>query len=152
MIQIALMKPEHLDSVMEIEDDSFSIPWSRREMEKDMNNPISTYLVVIKNGKVCGYAGMWHVINEGHITNIAVKSEFRRQGLGRMLMEALEAVAKEKEMIGITLEVRMNNTPAQRLYTGFGFRPEGIRKNYYQDTKEDAIIMWKYYEVKERSL
>ena len=87
---------------------------------------------------------MWHVVNEGHIINVAVKEEKRRKGVGALLIKKLIEIALEKEMIGLTLEVRISNTAGQRLYHKFGFKAEGIRRKYYADTGEDAIIMWKY--------
>ncbi len=144
MIRILPMKSEHLDQVMQIEEECFSIPWSRTEFENELINQLAMYFVICEDTEVVGYGGMWHVVTEGHITNIAVKPDKRRKGYGKLLMEKLISVGKKKKMIGLTLEVRMNNTNAQRLYTSYGFKPEGIRKNYYADTKEDAIIMWKY--------
>ena len=107
---------------------------------------MAVYFVAVdeKNNAV-GYAGMWHVVNEGHITNVAVLEQYRREGIGDMLMEALEKKALELEMIGITLEVRISNYGAQKLYTKHGYKPEGFRKKYYTDTNEDAVIMWKYF-------
>jgi len=134
-----------LEQVYEIEVDSFSIPWTKEDLHKDvcMNN-LSIYLVAVSEDKIIGYAGMWHVVNEGHITNIAVSKPYRKVGVGQLLIEGLEHIARQRDMIGITLEVRMNNMPAQRLYMKNGYKVEGIRKNYYADTKEDALIMWKY--------
>ena len=106
---------------------------------------MAIYYVAVENGKVLGYAGMWHVVVEGHITNVGVMEEARCKGIGSMLMEKLIEIGVEKKMYGITLEVRMGNAPAQALYHKYGFKAEGIRKNYYPDTKEDAIIMWKYF-------
>ena len=146
MIEIISMQKEHLDDVYKIEENAFSIPWSKKELEKDaFLNKLSIYLVALYNNEIVGYVGMWHVVNEGHITNIAVKNEYRNQGIGDKLIKELINIAKEKEMIGITLEVRMNNLSAQKLYSKNGFKVEGIRKNYYKDTREDAIIMWKYF-------
>lgn len=150
MIDIVPFRKEHLDKVYDIELDSFSIPWSKNDLERDIfENKLSLYLVALYNGEVCGYAGLWHVVTEGHITNIAVKNEYRNLGVGHMLMKAIEKNCIEKEMTGITLEVRMNNIPAQKLYLKNGFKVEGIRKNYYADTKEDALIMWKYLNIEE---
>ena len=92
---------------------------------------------------------MWHIVNEGHVTNIAVSPDYRRMGIGEKLLKALFDVAEEREMIGITLEVRISNTAAQKMYTKNGFKPEGFRKRYYSDTGEDAVIMWKYFEFYE---
>ena len=96
--------------------------------------------------RIVGYAGMWHVVTEGQITNVAVMDEYRNRKVGSALMEALIKTAEEREMIGITLEVKISNYPAQKLYSKYGFKPEGFRKNYYKDTNEDAIVMWKYFE------
>ena len=145
MIEVAPFKDEYIDSIYEIEVESFSIPWSKQDLYRDaVENNLSIYVVALCDNKPIGYAGMWHVVTEGHITNIAVTPEYRRAGVGQLLMEEIERIAYERQMIGITLEVRMNNTAAQRLYTKNGYIVEGLRKNYYADTKEDALIMWKY--------
>ncbi|KXL54531.1 putative N-acetyltransferase YjcF [Anaerotignum neopropionicum] len=150
MIKIVPMQEEHIDGVLVVEEEAFSIPWTRKDFEREVKeNAMAIYFVAMDGEKVVGYAGMWHVITEGHITNVAVLREYRRQGIGDLLMVSMENAAAEKEMIGITLEVRINNEPAQRLYHKYGFRAEGIRKNYYSDTNEDAVIMWKYYPVYE---
>ena len=144
MIDIHFMKAHHLDEICRIEEDTFSIPWTRGDFENELVNKIAIYIVAVENNSVIGYAGMWHVVNEGHIVNVAVKAENRQQGVGTQLIIRLIEIATEKEMMGLTLEVRMSNTAGQRLYNKFGFRPEGIRKRYYSDTGEDAVIMWKY--------
>jgi len=145
MIEVRRFTPDDLTQVYEIELDSFSIPWTKEDLHRDACvNEMSVYLVATHEGKVVGYAGMWHVVNEGHITNIAVSPEYRKMGIGQRLIEGLEQIAISREMIGITLEVRMNNAAAQGLYMRNGYKVEGIRKNYYADTKEDALIMWKY--------
>ena len=146
MIEIVPMTEEHIDGVVAVEEATFSIPWPRSEFEREIKeNNMAIYYVAVEDGKVVGYAGMWHVVVEGHITNVGVLEETRGKGVGSMLMEKLIEVGIEKKMYGITLEVRMGNAPAQALYHKFGFKAEGIRKNYYPDTKEDAIIMWRYF-------
>lgn len=145
MFEIIPMTVEHIDGVLAVEEATFSIPWTRKDFEREMTeNNLAIYYVAVANGKIVGYAGMWHVITEGHITNVAVLEDYRKQGIGDALMAQLEQVAMEKEMIGITLEVRISNAPAQYLYHKHGYRAEGLRKNYYPDTHEDAVIMWKY--------
>ena len=145
MIELLPMAEAHLDQVYAIECESFAIPWPKEDIRREIDdNPHAYYLVALDGGEVLGYAGMWQVVNEGHITNIAVKAERRRQGVGRLLLQGLIDRAVELEMIGLTLEVRVHNRPAQLLYTQMGFKHEGFRKNYYADTKEDALIMWKY--------
>ena len=145
MADIRYMREEHIDQVYRIETDSFSIPWTRRDFENELKNNLAIYIVALDNNEVIGYAGMWHIVNEGHIVNVAVKEERRRRGVGALMMEKFIEIAHAKEMIGLTLEVRMSNTAAQRLYYKFGFKAEGIRRRYYADTGEDAIIMWKYF-------
>jgi len=145
MFKIVPLQEQHIDDVYTIELESFTIPWSRKSLEKDaLENKMSIYLVALEGEKVVGYAGMWHVVTEGHITNIAVDVNYRKKGIGDMLLTELVKIAINKEMIGITLEVRISNIAAQKLYFKHQFKVEGFRKNYYSDTKEDAIIMWKY--------
>ena len=145
MFEIIPMTVEHIDGVLAVEEATFSIPWTRKDFEREMTeNNLAIYYVAVADGKIVGYAGMWHVITEGHITNVAVLEDYRKQGIGDALMEQLEQVALEKEMSGITLEVRISNAPAQLLFHKHGYRAEGLRKNYYPDTHEDAVIMWKY--------
>lgn len=147
MLEIIQMTGEHIDDVVSIEEACFYIPWTKKDFEKEIyENKMAIYRVARLNGKIIGYAGLWHIINEGHITNVAVLDEYRRQGVGDALVKEFIDIAKQKEMIGITLEVKVTNTGAQKLYTKYGFKPEGFRKNYYEDTKEDAVIMWKYFD------
>jgi ribosomal-protein-alanine N-acetyltransferase len=142
MVEIIPMEARHIDRVYEIELDCFSTPWSRKSFRDELANPTALYLIAVDGEEVLGYAGMWHVINEGHITNVAVRHGNRRQGVGEKLIRGLVGLALKKEMIGLTLEVSMSNAGAQKLYSKLGFKPEGIRKRYY-DTGDDAIIMWK---------
>lgn len=139
------MTTEHIKDVHKIEEDCFYIPWSEKSFYDELTkNKMAIYIVAKENNEIIGYGGMWHVINEGHITNIAVKNEYRRKGIGSKIIDELINIAKEKEMIGITLEVRTSNNIAQNLYKKKGFIIEGIRKEYYDDNKEDAILMWKH--------
>jgi len=136
---------EHIDDIMVVEKLSFKIPWTRESiLEEIKNNKLARYLSAKVNGRVVGYAGMWCVCNEGHITNIAVHPEFRGVGLGTRLMESLIDIAKREGISSLTLEVRKSNIIAQNLYKKFGFEECGIRKSYYADNGEDAIIMWKH--------
>ena len=140
------MNLSHLDKVYAIECQSFAIPWSKNDLRKEIcENKHAIYKVAINNDKIVGYAGMWQVINEGHVTNIAVLESQRRLGVASKLIEALITHAKALDLIGLTLEVRISNEAAINLYKKFGFLPEGIRKEYYADTREDALLMWKYF-------
>ena len=146
-VEITGMDISHLDEVFEIEKYCFVSPWSKDSLRKEIEeNERAAYIVAKHDGRVVGYAGMWHVVNEGHITNVAVGAEHRRRGVGGMLVARLIEIARARGMLGITLEVRISNLHAQRLYSKFGFIPEGFRKEYYDDTHEDAVIMWKYFD------
>lgn len=145
MIEIIRANENHIEGIYSTELDSFSMPWSKEHLRRDMlENKLSIYIVALCDEEVVGYAGMWHVVTEGHITNLAVRSEYRGQGIGSMLVQKIIDISKTKEMHGITLECRISNTIAQQLYKKHGFKHEGLRKHYYTDTKEDAVIMWKH--------
>ena len=151
MILIKPMQHEHIDAVYEIECDCFTTPWSKESFERELAtdmpptfNIIALLYEPFQEPKVVGYAGMWHIVNEGHITNVAVHGRHRRKGIAAMLLCRLVDIAKQHEMIGLTLEVRVSNHAAQALYEQFGFVSEGLRKGYYADTGEDAIVMWKH--------
>lgn len=145
MIEFEFMKSKHVDEVMKIEEASFTTPWTRSSILEEINkNKMAIYIVALEEGKVVGYGGMWHVINEGHITNIAVDENYRGRGVASSIIDKLTEIAMEKDMIGLTLEVRVSNEAARRLYGKNGFKMEGIRKEYYSDNMEDALIMWKY--------
>lgn len=141
-ITIAPMELWDIDGVMEIEYASFAIPWSREAFEEELtNNKHAIYIVAKQDNKVIGYGGMWKVLEEGHITNIAVHPDFRRMRVGYAIVEALTQIAKNKGIDSMTLEVRENNIAAQGLYRKFGFEVVGRRKKYYADNNEDALIM-----------
>ena len=144
-IKAVIMERSHLEEVCGIEQEAFSVPWSKEEMFRDFELPHSVYFVALdENGRPVGYANLWHIINEGHINNIAVSEPYRRRGVGSALIEAMLEEAVKREMIGLTLEVREGNRAAMALYHKYGFKAEGYRKNYYKETKEDAVIMWKH--------
>ncbi|OPX42948.1 ribosomal-protein-alanine N-acetyltransferase [Ruminiclostridium hungatei] len=144
-IEVVRMTQEHLDGVMTIENLSFKIPWSRNAFIDEMTtNDMAVYVVAVSGKKIIGYGGLWRILDEGHITNIAVHPEFRRCGAGCRIMDELLKLCRENGILSLTLEVRRGNLPAQKLYEKYGFRSEGIRKGYYSDTGEDAIIMWKH--------
>ncbi len=138
------MTVKDLERVMEIEEESFPLPWSMESYLGELKNNFATYLVCDCAAKIAGFGGIWVVFEEAHITNVAIASDFRRQGLGKMLMSRLEDIAKEKGAARILLEVRPSNEGARLMYSRLGFLPTGMRKEYYSDNKEDAIIMTKY--------
>lgn len=138
------MREDDIDEVLDIEKKSFKTPWSRDAFKKEVNeNKLARYIVASIDGKVIGYGGIWLIVDEGHITNIAVHPSFRGLGIGKLLVEGLIEICKNRGISRMTLEVRKSNKIAQSLYKKYGFRECGIRPGYYTDTKEDAIIMWK---------
>ena len=139
--EISLMTPADVDGMYAIELDTFSVPWSREAIAAELENPCARYLVAQKDGEVVGYAGMWLVIDEAHVTNVAVRRDMRGMGLGAQLMEKLIQLAADSGMIWMTLEVRRSNKVAQSLYHKFGFIDVGYRKRYYEDNQEDALLM-----------
>lgn len=142
-LNIGEMLPEHLDQVLEIEKMSFPLPWSRQSFEFEiMQNEFAHYIVVMNDQKVLGYAGLWVVLDEAHVTNVAVHPDFRGNRIGFLLMKEIMRRASLKGAYKITLEVRPSNAIALKLYRSLGFKELGLRKKYYSDNNEDAIIMW----------
>lgn len=137
------MNIQHIDGVLEVEKLSFSTPWSKDAFIKEVKeNNFAFYLVVLDGEKVIAYVGSWLIIDECHITNLAVHPEFRKEGIAFRLLEILIDIVQLRGIIAVTLEVRTSNTAAQLLYRKLGFEEKGIRKGYYTDNNEDAIIMW----------
>lgn len=148
MIDISFMSLEDVDEVSEIENICFYTAWTKQDFIREMTeNKLAIYLVARDERKIIGYAGMWHIVDEAHITNVAVIPDSRSCGIGSQLVKGLIDIALDKNIVAMTLEVRMGNLTAQKLYSKFGFRSEGLRKKYYTDTGEDAIIMWKYFNI-----
>ena len=124
MIEIIPMEEGHIEDVLKIEEACFYIPWTRVDFLRELNeNKMAIYRIAVVDGKVAAYAGLWHVVTEGQITNVAVMPEYRGLGLGNLLMEELIRVGEDLSMIGITLEVKISNYKAQKLYTKHGFKP-----------------------------
>ena len=146
MLRYERMEEKHIDGVCKIEKECFPIPWSKASFLKELKNKHAIYFVAVEDDEVVGFGGMWHIINEGNITNIAVDEKHRRKGIATGIIDKLLETACDLDMIGLTLEVRVSNTAARTLYEKIGFRMEGIRKEYYEDNREDALIMWKYFE------
>ena len=131
-------------ALAEIEKLCFSSPWSAREILREIEtNDSARYIVCTDEGRVISYAGLWAVPNEGYITNVAVHPDFRGRGAGSAVLEALLCRTRREEgLTDFTLEVRTSNVAAIRMYEKAGFRAEGLRKNYYTEPLEDAVIMW----------
>ena len=141
------MEVKDLDQIMVIELESFTTPWTKESFRVEIQeNGLAKYFIAEINGKVVGYGGIWLILDEGHITNVAVAKEYRGLGVGNKLVEALILYCKSKKITNMTLEVRESNLVAQNLYKKYGFLEYGIRPNYYADDNEDAVIMWKVVE------
>lgn len=139
----SVMLPEHLEQVLGIEVKSFPTPWSYRAFQFEVTeNDFASYIVAQLDGRIVGYAGMWIVLDEAHITNVAVHPDYRGTGCGRSLMTELLGRAAVLGAVKITLEVRVSNVAARELYKSLGFVERGFRRKYYSDNNEDAIIMW----------
>lgn len=139
---VMLNDNKFIDEVLQIEQSSFSIPWTRGMFEEEFSKSIAYYVGVLHNEKLIGYGGFWKIFDEGHITNIAVSSAFRRQGVGEKIISEMKNICKRIGVDKMTLEVRKSNLPAISLYEKLGFSVAGLRKAYYEDNKEDALIMW----------
>lgn len=147
-IHLEEMNASHIDAIAALEKRCFSDPWSKKLFEQELTNERSYYVVLLDDDTVIGYAGFWKIFDEGHIMNIAVAPEYRGQHLSHLLMKAFLEFAARSEIRYLTLEVREGNIPARNLYYQYGFEDAGVRKAYYQDNGENAIIMWADLEKK----
>jgi ribosomal-protein-alanine N-acetyltransferase len=137
------MLPKDLDQIVNIEIICFSLPWSKASFENELKNEYAYYQCAEESGKIAGYMGMWRIIDECHITNVAVLPEYRNRGIAGKLIQKMVEICKCSEISSMTLEVRVSNIPAINLYKKFGFFSVGKRPNYYTKPAEDALIMWK---------
>ena len=142
MIRFRELLPEDAEAVANIERESFPTPWSREDFWREASNDFACYIVALDDAEIIGFGGCWISFEEAQVTNIALTSVQRGRGLGKALMARLMHAAAARGAERMTLEVRPSNTPALRLYEGLGFAAVGIRKKYYQDNDEDAILMW----------
>ena len=146
-VRIVPMNADHLDEVAELERICFSTPWSRNMLAEELENACSAFLVAEDDtGKVAGYAGLQVILDEGYITNVAVRPECRRNGLAGKLLQVFLDFGQANHLAFLTLEVRASNYDAIALYGSRGFRSVGRRKNYYEHPREDAVIMTKEFE------
>ncbi|MGH2653355.1 MAG: ribosomal protein S18-alanine N-acetyltransferase [Actinomycetota bacterium] len=142
-IEITRMRRRHLRGIMAIERQVYPRPWSPSLFVSEMTTGRNrAYLVALAGRAVVGYAGLISYGDEAHVTTIAVDPEFQRLKIGTKLLYELVREALELGARAVSLEVRVTNWGAQRLYGRFGFRPVGVRRNYYQETNEDALVMW----------
>lgn len=137
------MTLEDIPNVMVIEHEAFTLPWTETAFRNELtNNLFARYMVMEYEGNPIGYAGMWTIVDEAHVTNIAILKAYRGRKLGDRLLDELMNAASTIGMLRMTLEVRVSNTVARSLYEKKGFISAGLRKGYYSDNHEDAMIMW----------
>ena len=142
-IVIEDMRVEDIDAVQEVERASFPVPWPANAFRHELTQNKNAHYIVAKEGeRIVGYAGLWLSLDEAHITTFAVLPDHRRRRIGERMLVVIFDKAARLGAEWLTLEVRASNMPAQRLYEKYGFRPAGIRRRYYSDNNEDAIIMW----------
>lgn len=135
------MAPSDLDEVMAIERTAFRYPWSSRFFLEELQVPCARSFLAEVNGKIIGYVLFWLLPEEVDIHNIAVHADFRRQGIGQALLQRVLEQARKRNSSRVTLEVRISNIVAQSLYQSVGFMVRGVRKGYYSDDGEDALVM-----------
>ena len=145
MIQVVTMAEEHISALTQLEKECFPDPWSEKALADELTNPNAVFRVALIDEEVAGYVGMLHVLDEGDICNVAVFDKFRRRGVATALIQHLVDYAVENQLSFITLEVRESNMGAQKFYDTMGFETIGIRKNFYDNPKEHAILMNKTF-------
>lgn len=136
------MTTQDLECIAQMEEICFAAPWTKSALESELKNPVSHYSVLEADGEIVGYAGMWVIFDEAYVTNVAVHPNQRHKGYGMRIMRDLMQKAMEKGATAMTLEVRKSNVIAQTLYYKLGFQNEGLRKGFYTDNSEDALILW----------
>ena len=139
-LKVCKMNIEHLQKISSILESDFDEFWNSNVLEGELKNPNSKYIVAIIENQVVGYAGIWSILNEAHITNIVVKKDKRNNKIGTELLEELIKMAKKEKIEFLTLEVNVNNKIARNLYKKYNFKEVGTRKKYYNGL-DDAIIM-----------
>lgn len=140
---IRKMRLEDVSAIAKLEQICFSDPWSETSIKSELNNPLSYWLVADDNGTIAGYVGSQSVLDSADMMNIAVAPEYRRRGVGRMLINNLISYLREQKVIALLLEVRVSNMAAISLYQKFGFQQVGRRPRYYHNPREDALIFRK---------
>lgn len=141
-LRFAPLDPGHVPAILEIEREANSAPWSERSFLNELENRHSIFLVTLLGERVVGYGGVWLIVDEAHVTTVAVEAGQRRTGIGRRLVVELMKRSKQAGMLCSTLEVRAGNKAAIALYENLGFTTVARRKGYYPDNQEDALVMW----------
>ncbi len=143
MVRVRPAKISDVDAIYNIEIQTFSDAWTRESFVTEIeDNDVARYYVAELDGNVVAYIGYWQILDQAHITNVAVLSDYRGRGIAKKLLEKLFDEAKKENTLSYTLECRVSNTVAISLYESVGFKSWGIRPKYYLDNNEDAVIMW----------
>lgn len=137
--------PDRLDSIENIEQTCFSMPWTRQQLQSQLTDSTHVFLAAEVDGAVAGYVGMMYILDEGYIANVAVAPEYRRRGIADALIAALCARCAQLGLAFVTLEVRHSNAAAIALYEKHGFAVVGERRGYYERPREDALLMTKFF-------
>ena len=140
--KISQMDSSSIKSIFNISELSFPISWSLESLQSELDNKFARYVVLKKGNSIVGYGGMWVIVDEAHITNVAIHPEARGHGGGDLIVDALFKICRKQKIKAITLEVRSSNFQAINLYEKNGFEKVSVRPHYYEDNGEDAVIMW----------
>ncbi len=141
------MSRDNVGQIADIEAECFSHPWSRQMLEEELDNLSASFIAAqAADGTILGYAGLTVVLDEGYINNVAVRAEYRRHGVASALLDVFIRFAQANALAFLTLEVRASNAAAIALYRKHGFERAGVRKNYYEDPREDAVLMTRTFE------
>lgn len=140
-MNVRKMTLEDSEAVYALSKQCFSEPWSLESIQKEVVNPVASYFVMEETNGLMGYGGLWHILDEGDIINIAVTPDKRRRGVGNLILEALLNEARKRKLVILHLEVRESNQAALELYKKHGFNQIAFRKGYYHHPLEDAVIM-----------
>ena len=142
-VSIKPLTEEYVDQVCVLEEEAFSMPWHRESFLEMIANENACYLVALMGEEVVASCGLRDIVGEGEITNVVTKNTMRGKGIGKQILEKLLEEGAKMGAEAFTLEVRVSNAPAIHLYESLGFVSEGVRKNFYEEPTEDALIMWK---------
>ncbi|MBP3311954.1 MAG: ribosomal protein S18-alanine N-acetyltransferase [Butyricicoccus sp.] len=145
MMEITTMAERHLKALAEVERQCFHEPWSEAALREELGNEKNLFLVAEEQENILGYVGCQTVLDEGYITNVAVAPAARRRGIARALLQKLTEHAQARKLTFVTLEVRKSNAAAIALYAGQGYEQVGIRKGFYREPQEDAVLMTRYF-------
>lgn len=142
-IRIEPLQECYLDKVCALEEEAFSMPWHRESFQEMIEDKNACYLVALQQEEVVGACGLRNIVGDGEVTNVVTKKAYQNRGIGATLLNQLFSIGRTMGVEAYTLEVRVSNRPAIHLYQKLGFKEEGIRKNFYEKPREDALIMWK---------